>query len=192
VSPPEASGPAAGLARRVYQASHLTGSFVLRSGATSSEYFDKYRFESDPRLLRELAEAMAGLLPEGADGLAGLELGGVPLATMLSQVTGLPAGFVRKQAKPYGTRRLAEGVEVSGRRLVVVEDVVTSGGAVVDSCRALRSEGAEVAVAVCVIDREAGGPVNLAEIGVELRPLFTMTQLKDAAAGSEPAGGLDP
>jgi orotate phosphoribosyltransferase len=192
VSPPEASGPAAGLARRVYQASHLTGSFVLRSGATSSEYFDKYRFESDPRLLRELAEAMAGLLPQGADGLAGLELGGVPLATMLSQVTGLPAGFVRKQAKPYGTRRLAEGVEVAGRRLVVVEDVVTSGGAVVDSCRALRSEGAEVAVAVCVIDREAGGPANLAEIGVELRPLFTMTQLKGAAAGSEPAGGLDP
>jgi orotate phosphoribosyltransferase len=184
--------PATDLARRVYQVAHLTGTFLLRSGATSGEYFDKYRFESDPRLLRELAGAMAGLLPEGADGLAGLELGGVPLATMLSQVTGLPAGFVRKQAKPYGTRRLAEGVEVAGRRLVVVEDVVTSGGAVVDACRALRSEGAEVAVAICVIDREAGGPDNLAEIGVELRPLFTMTRLKDAATSSEPAGGLDP
>jgi orotate phosphoribosyltransferase len=174
--------PAGGLARRVHEASHLTGTFVLRSGATSSEYFDKYRFESDPRLLRELAEAMAGLLPAEADGLAGLELGGVPLATVLSQVTGLPAGFVRKQAKPYGTRRLAEGFDVAGRRLVVVEDVVTSGGAVVDSCRALRSEGADVAVALCVIDREAGGPANLAEIGVELRPLFTMTQLKAAAS----------
>jgi len=171
VPPGDPRAPAGDLARRVHQASHLTGSFVLRSGATSSEYFDKYRFESDPRLLRELAEAMAGLLPGEADGLAGLELGGVPLATVLSQVTGLPAGFVRKQAKPYGTRRL-----------VVVEDVVTSGGAVVDSCRALRSEGAEVAVAVCVIDREAGGPANLAEIGVELRPLFTMTLLKAAAS----------
>jgi orotate phosphoribosyltransferase len=181
--PPAAGDPADDLARRVHQASHLTGTFVLRSGATSSEYFDKYRFESDPRLLRELAEAMAGLLPDGADGLAGLELGGVPLATVLSQVTGLPAGFVRKQAKPYGTRRLAEGFDVAGRRLVVVEDVVTSGGAVVDSCRALRSEGAEVAVALCVIDREAGGPANLADVGVELRPLFTMTQLKDAAGG---------
>jgi orotate phosphoribosyltransferase len=176
-----AAAPPDDLARRVYQASHLTGTFVLRSGATSNEYFDKYRFESDPRLLRELAEAMAGLLPEGADGLAGLELGGVPLATVLSQVTGLPAGFVRKQAKPYGTRRLAEGFDVGGRRLVVIEDVVTSGGAVVDSCRALRAEGAEVTVALCVIDREAGGPANLADIGVELRPLFTMTQLKDAA-----------
>ena len=89
-------------------------------------------------------------------------------------------------------RRLVDPAGQAGRRLVVVEDVVTSGGAVVDACRALRSEGAEVAVAICVIDREAGGPANLAEIGVELRPLFTMTQLKGAAAGSEPAGGLDP
>jgi orotate phosphoribosyltransferase len=181
--PPRPAADPADLAARVYRVAHLTGSFTLRSGATSSEYFDKYRFESDPRLLRERAEAMAGLLPSGADGLAGLELGGVPLATMLSQVTGLPAGFVRKQAKPYGTRRLAEGLDLPGRRLVVVEDVVTSGGAVVDACRALRAEGAELAVAVCVIDREAGGPANLAEVGVELRPLFTMTRLK-AAAGS--------
>jgi orotate phosphoribosyltransferase len=182
--PPPPARPAAAtddLARRVHAASHLTGSFVLRSGATSNQYFDKYRFESDPGLLREIAEAMAALLPAGAAVLAGLELGGVPLATVLSQVTGLPAGFVRKQAKPYGTRRLAEGLDVAGRRLVVVEDVVTSGGAVVDSCRALRAEGAEVAVAVCVIDREAGGPANLAEIGIELRPLFTMTQLTRAA-----------
>ena len=177
---PDPPPGSADLARRVYAASHLTGTFVLRSGATSDEYFDKYRFESDPRLLRQVAEAMAGLLPEGADGLAGLELGGVPLATVLSQLTGLPAGFVRKQAKPYGTRRQAEGLEVAGHRLVVVEDVVTSAGAVVEACRALRSEGAEVAVALCVIDREAGGPAKLAEIGVELRPLFTMTELKEA------------
>ncbi|HEV8423709.1 MAG TPA: phosphoribosyltransferase family protein [Actinomycetes bacterium] len=166
---------------------------MLRSGATSHEYFDKYRFESDPRLLREIAEAMAGLLPAGADALAGLELGGVPLATVLSQVTGLPAGFVRKQAKPYGTRRLTEGFDVAGYRLVVVEDVVTSGGAVVESCRALRAEGAEVAVAVCVIDREAGGPANLAEIGIQLRPLFTMSQLaRFASASPESSAPSDP
>jgi orotate phosphoribosyltransferase len=179
---PDAPRPAEDLGRRVHEASHLTGTFVLRSGATSNEYFDKYRFESDPRLLREIAEAMAGLLPPGAEALAGLELGGVPLATVLSQVTGLPAGFVRKQAKPYGTRRLAEGFDVAGRRLVVIEDVVTSGGAVVDSCAALRAEGAEVAVALCVIDRESGGPANLSAIGVELRPLFTMSELARSAA----------
>jgi orotate phosphoribosyltransferase len=191
-SSPSPPAPVDDLARRVHAVSHLTGRFLLRSGATSNEYFDKYRFESDPRLLRELAQAMAGLLPRGADGLAGLELGGVPLATVLSQLTGLPAGFVRKQAKPYGTRRLAEGLEVGGRRLVVVEDVVTSGGAVVDACRALRDEGAEVDVAICVIDREAGGPANLAEVGVELRSLFTMTQLTRAAGPPRPAAPPAP
>jgi orotate phosphoribosyltransferase len=192
MDPWTAPDPPGDLARRVHQASHLTGTFVLRSGATSHEYFDKYRFESDPRLLWEIAEALAGLLPPAADGLAGLELGGVPLATVLSQVTGLPAGFVRKQAKPDGTRRLTEGLEAAGRRLVVVEDVVTSGGAVVDSCRALRAEGAEVAVAVCVIDREAGGAANLAAAGVELRPLFTMGQLTRSIGAALPGAPPDP
>jgi orotate phosphoribosyltransferase len=173
----------ASLARRIYQTSHLTGTFVLRSGVTSSEYFDKYRFEADPALLREIGAAMARLLPDRVDALAGLELGGVPLATVLSQLTGLPAAFVRKQAKPYGTRRLAEGADLAGRRIVVVEDVVTSGGAVVGSCAALREQGAEVAAAVCVIDREQGGAANLAAVGVELRPLFTMGQLVGAMEG---------
>jgi orotate phosphoribosyltransferase len=168
------------LARRVYDVSHLTGTFTLRSGAVSNEYFDKYRFESDPALLRSLAEAMAPLVPAGTDGLAGLELGGVPLATMLSQVTGLPAYFVRKEAKPYGTAQLAEGGDITGRRLLVVEDVVTSGGQIVISCGDLRERGAVVEDAVCVIDREAGGPAALAAIGVELRPLFRMSELGPA------------
>src|SRR6185436_1009534 len=93
------------LARRIHAAAHLTGTFTLRSGAVSNEYFDKYRFESDPALLRAIAEAAADLVPAGIDALAGLELGGVPLATMLSQVANLPVVFVRKQAKTYGTCR---------------------------------------------------------------------------------------
>ncbi|HYN17322.1 MAG TPA: hypothetical protein VEY96_04455, partial [Actinomycetes bacterium] len=107
VAPPVPHPPALDLAWRVYQTSHLTGSFVLRSGATSGEYFDKYRFESDPGLIRAIAEAMTAAVHEGVEALAGLELGGVPLATVLSQVTGLPALFVRKEAKTYGTCRLA-------------------------------------------------------------------------------------
>jgi orotate phosphoribosyltransferase len=170
------------LARRIYAASHLTGSFTLRSGATSSEYFDKYLFEADPALLREVAQALVDLLPDGADAVAGLELGGVPLATMVSQLSGLPALFVRKAAKPYGTRRLAEGGEVAGRRLAVVEDVITSGGQVIESCRELREHGAEIAAVVCVIDREAGGAEALAGEDLELRPAFTMSALKKAAA----------
>ncbi len=165
------------LARRIHEVAHLTGTFTLRSGAVSNEYFDKYRFESDPGLLFEIAEALGPLVPDGTEVLAGLELGGVPLAVGLSQVTALPAAFVRKEAKTYGTCRLAEGEEIDGRRVTVVEDVVTSGGQVVTSCGDLRERGALVEHALCVIDREAGGSAALAEIDVRLHPLFTMTEL---------------
>jgi orotate phosphoribosyltransferase len=168
------------LARQIYKVSHLTGEFTLRSGVVSHEYFDKYRFESDPALLLAIAEAMSGAIPAGTEALAGLELGGVPLATMLSQVTGIPALFVRKEAKTYGTCRLAEGGELDGRQLLVVEDVVTSGGAVLDGARELRARGAVLDRVACVIDRESGGRENLAEAGLALDPLFTMTELNAA------------
>jgi orotate phosphoribosyltransferase len=169
------------LARRIHAAAHLTGTFTLRSGALSNEYFDKYRFESDPPLLLAIATAMAALVPPDVDAVAGLELGGVPLATMLSQVCGLPALFVRKQAKTYGTCQLAEGGEVAGRRLCIVEDVVTSGGAVIDAATELRQRGAQLDPVLCVIDREAGGPEKLAVEGLTLQSLFTMSELNAAA-----------
>ena len=109
-------------------------------------------------------------------------LGGIPLATIVSQISGLPALFVRQQPKRYGTCRLAEGGEVAGRRVAVVEDVVTSGGAVIAACNALRELGADVVTVLCVIDREAGGSENLAAAGLELRSLFTMRDLEAAAA----------
>ncbi len=171
------------LARAILQRSLLKGEFVLRSGATSDRYFDKYLFESDPELLAEIGQALARLVPEDTDMLAGLELGGVPLAVMLGQLTGLPVVFVRKQAKEYGTRRLAEGGDVGGKRLLIVEDVVTSGGQVVISTRDLRERGAIVNSAVCVIDRESGGPEALAKEGVALAALFTMSDLERAGAG---------
>lgn len=173
---------------RIYERARLTGSFVLRSGATSSEYFDKYLFESEPRLLREIAQALVELLPERVDALAGLELGGVPLATVCSQVSGLPTLFVRKQAKTYGTCRLAEGGQVAGQRVVVIEDVITSGGQVIESCRQLRAEGAEIAAVLCVIDRQAGGLESIAAEGLRLHSLFTMSQLEEASR-SEPSAG---
>ena len=166
------------LARRIHERSHLTGQFVLRSGAQASVYFDKYAFEADPPLLRETAAAMLPMLPKDIDVIAGLELGGIPLATMLSQLSGLPTTFVRKQAKSYGTCRLAEGSEIACRRLAMIEDVVTSGGQVIQSSRQLRDHDAEIATVLCVIDREAGGREHLAEEGLHLRPLFTMSELQ--------------
>jgi orotate phosphoribosyltransferase len=165
------------LGGRIHRVALLTGAFRLRSGQASTSYFDKYRFESDPELLGEVCTALTRLLPEGIDAIAGLELGGVPLATVLSQQTGVPTVFVRKERKDYGTCRLAEGMDVAGRRLLVIEDVATSGGQMVESIEDLRREGATVDTALCVIDREAGAVARLAAIGVELRALFRMSEL---------------
>ena len=114
------------LAERVYDACHLTGTFALRSGQVSREYFDKYLFEGQPALLRDVAEAMSALLPD-CDVLAGMEMGGIPIATVMSQLTGLPTVFRRKHAKSYGTRKAAEGGSVAGLRVVGIEDVLTTG-----------------------------------------------------------------
>jgi orotate phosphoribosyltransferase len=172
---------AVSLAGDIFERAYITGRFRLRSGAASAEYFDKYRFESDPHLLRRIAERMASLVPDGTEALAGLEMGGIPVATMLSQATGLPALFIRKKAKEYGTCRFAEGGEVEGRRLLIVEDVVTSGGQIVESVRALARRGAIVSDVVCVIDRESGGADNLRREGLRFYALFTMSALKSAA-----------
>lgn len=168
------------LARQIFDRAHITGEFRLRSGVTASEYFDKYRFEADPALLAEICSHLVDLVPEGTEVLAGLELGGVPIATVLSAMTGLPCAFVRKAAKEYGTCRLAEGAEIAGKHVLVIEDVITSGGQVVLSTGDLRGHGAVVDHALCVIDRQAGGPEALDEVGVSLRPLFSMAELKTA------------
>ena len=169
------------LARQVRAVSRLTGDFVLRSGRTATEYFDKYQFEADPMLLDALAERLAMLVPDGTEVLAGLEMGGIAVVTALGRHANLPCAFVRKQAKTYGTARLAEGAEVAGRRVLVVEDVVTSGGQVVLSTHELRKLGAHVDHAVCVIDRQEGGAQALAAAGVTLRALLTRADL-DASA----------
>jgi orotate phosphoribosyltransferase len=168
------------LAAAIYRTSRLIGTFQLRSGRTASEYFDKYRFESDPVLLRAVAEQAADRIPLDTEMLAGLELGGVPVATALALECGLPVVFVRKAAKAYGTRRLAEGADVTGRRVLVVEDVITSGGQVASSAADLRELGAVIDGALCIVDREEGGAENLAKHGLRMSALFTAAELKMA------------
>lgn len=160
----------------------LTGEFTLRSGQVSNEYFDKYLFEADPALLSRVAREMIQLLPHDTELLGGLELGGVPIATMVSAITGRPAIFVRKEAKQYGTCKLAEGPEVSGKRVTLIEDVITTGGAVRDATNALRERGAIVEVVVCAIDRSPADQNPLADVGLEVRAVLTKADL-DAARG---------
>ena len=164
------------LARRVGEACRLTGTFTLRSGQVSPTYFDKYLFEADPALLRDVADAAAALIPAGTEVLAGLELGGVPVATALSLATGLPVAFVRKEAKKYGTAKLAEGADIAGRRVLIVEDIVTTGGQVVLSARDLRERGASLVGVLCMIDR-SGGNHQLAGEDLALISLFTADDL---------------
>ena len=146
------------LALDVNAASRLDGKFKLRSGQVSEEYFDKYRFESDPKLLRRVARRMLPLIPEETEILAGLELGGVPIATAMSLECGLSAVFVRKKPKEYGTCRSVEGGEIRGRRVVIVEDVITTGGAVLDAAALIDAAGGVVIAVVCAIWRGEGTP----------------------------------
>ncbi|KTE00846.1 orotate phosphoribosyltransferase [Sphingopyxis sp. H038] len=146
------------LAAAVKAIASLKGEFRLRSGQISETYFDKYRFEADPALLRRVAAEMIPLLPKDTEVLAGLELGGIPIATAISLATDLPAAFVRKEAKEYGTCLAVEGGGVEGKRVVLIEDVITTGGAVADAARLVEDAGAEVIGVVCAIWRGNGLP----------------------------------
>jgi orotate phosphoribosyltransferase len=155
----------------------LTGEFTLRSGQVSHEYFDKYLFEADPLLLGRVAREMIQLVPQDTELLGGLEMGGIPIATVVSSILGTPALFVRKEAKTYGTCKLAEGPDYAGKRVTIVEDVITTGGAVRDAVRALREGGAVVDVVCCAIDRSPAGENPLADVGLEVRAVLTKADL---------------
>jgi orotate phosphoribosyltransferase len=168
------------LARALVEHAYLEGDFVLRSGKRSKYYLDKYRFETRPELLQPLGERIAAVVREhaaDATRLAGPELGAVALAASASLASGLPFLIVRKAAKEYGTTKRIEGIFEEGECVCVVEDVVTSGGALLESVEALRGSGLVVHTAVCVVDREEGGADALARQAVRLRPLFRASEL---------------
>lgn len=168
------------LAATIKNISQLHGTLVLRSGKTSTTYFDKYRFEADPRVLAQIARELSALVPADTQVLCGLEMGGIPIVTMLSQNTGLPAAFMRKEAKSYGTCQYAEGADLRDKKLILVEDVVSSGGAILDTVQKMRADGLAIDTALCVIDRQTGGKEKLAEAGIELVALLTMEEIAAA------------
>ncbi|HZS24360.1 MAG TPA: orotate phosphoribosyltransferase [Gaiellaceae bacterium] len=170
----------AGLRRALVEHAYLEGDFVLRSGKRSTYYLDKYRFETRPELLRPLGERIAATVREhaaDATRLAAPELGAVALAAAASLDSGLPFLIVRKEAKEYGTAKRLEGPYEEGECICLVEDVVTSGGALLESVEAVREAGLVVHTAVCVVDREEGGADALARQAVRLRPLFRASEL---------------
>jgi orotate phosphoribosyltransferase len=165
------------LAKRIRETALLTGNFVLRSGKTSLFYFDKYRFESDPEILQAVVGEMQKLLPSDFDRLAGLELGGIPLAAGLSLITGKPCLYVRKTAKTYGTANLVEGGFQPGETVVVIEDVITTAGQAIISIQQMRELGLVVNQVICAIDREEGGREKLKEIRCSLASVLTIKEI---------------
>jgi orotate phosphoribosyltransferase len=168
------------LAAALREHAYLEGDFLLRSGKRSRYYLDKYRFETQPELLRALGEQIVSRVREhepDAARLAAPELGAVTLAAAASLASGLPFLIVRGQAKEYGTMNRIEGVFEHGERVCLIEDVVTTAGALIETLHALRDAGLEVETAICVVDREQGGAEALAHESVALRPIFRASEL---------------
>jgi len=166
------------IAKWIYSISHITGEFKLRSGQISNEYFDKYLFEAEPKLLTEIAKIMHPLIPRETEIIAGLEMGGIPVVSALSIQSEIPAAFVRKKAKEYGTCKLAEGRDINGKNVCIIEDVVTTGGQIIESAKELRNRGAKIDTVLCVILRDEKAVAILAEEGLTLVPAFTMDYIK--------------
>jgi len=166
------------LANNIYKISNITGTFKLRSGIISNEYFDKYLFEANPQIINQIAIKACKLLPKNIDCIAGLEMGGIPIATMISHYSKLSCLFIRKEAKEYGTCKYAEGGEVNNRRIVIIEDIVSTGGAIIDAVQKIRKDGGIVKDVICIIDRETGGRENLSKIGLNLNQLFYKSEIE--------------
>jgi orotate phosphoribosyltransferase len=169
------------LADRIRAVAYLEGDFVLRSGRRSTFYLDKYRFETQPELLREIGELLAARIAEvepAAVRIAGPELGAVALAASASMASGKPFLIVRGAAKDYGTSNRLEGIFEEGERVVVVEDIVTSGGAALDAVRNLRQAGLICETVICVVDRGEGGAEAMTDAGVHLERLLDADALR--------------
>jgi orotate phosphoribosyltransferase len=151
------------LVRRMVAASELHGDFILSSGQRSSVYFDKFRFLTEPGLLRDVAKAAASVLPPGVTMLGAPEGAAMLLVAAMALETGLPVAVVRKQPKEYGTKAQVEGIVEPGARVALIEDVSTTGHQVRRAAETLESAGAEIAVIVLAIDR--GGADHLREAG---------------------------
>ena len=160
------------LVRRMVAASELHGEFVLSSGQRSSVYFDKFRFLTEPDLLRDVAKAVASLLPPGVTLLGAPEGAAMLLVAAVALESGLPVTVVRKEPKEYGTRAQVEGVVEPGAKVVLIEDVSTTGHQVRAAAEVLEAAGAEIVGIVLAIDR--GGADHLRDAGYEVDAVAVM------------------
>lgn len=165
------------LANRIGATAILHGEFTLRSGRTSTWYIDKYLFTTQPDILSALGELFAEKIPKGTTLLAGAELGGIPLVTTAAMASDLPCIFIRNQKKEYGTSNQLEGKLSSTDTVVIVEDVATTGGQVLEAATSIQDCGASVVAIIAVIDRCEGARENIESAGFVFESLFTTADL---------------
>lgn len=169
------------LARRIAEVALLRGEFTLRSGRKSSYYLDKYLFSTQPDILSQLGAMFAQRIPPGTTRLAGAELGGIPLVTAASLASGLPCVFIRNQKKDYGTAKQLEGTLGPDDRVLIVEDVATTGGQVLEAAKVIAATGASIVKIIATIDRLEGARENVEQAGYAFDALFTTRDLGVAA-----------
>ena len=165
------------LAHRIASAALLRGTFTRRSGRTSNFYLDKYLFSTQPDVLAELGKLFAVSIAKGTTRLAGAELGGIPLVSAASMASGLPCVFIRNQKKEYGTAKQLEGVLVAGDKVVIVEDVATTGGQALEAAKVIQDLGGVVTHIIATIDRMEGARENIEAAGIAFESLFTVKEL---------------
>lgn len=163
--------------QRICDASLLRGEFTLRSGRKSKYYLDKYLFETQPDILAELGRRFASRIGDDVDVLAGAELGGIPLVAAASMASGKPSVLIRNQKKDYGTAKLLEGRIEKGQRVVIVEDIATTGGQVLEAAKVIHAAEAEVVKIIAVIDRQEGARENIEAAGFAFESLLTKDDL---------------
>ena len=165
------------LIRRIKETAYLEGDFVLRSGKRSKYYLDKYLFETKPDILKALGAEFADHMTDDVTLIAGAELGGVALAAATAMATGKDWIIVRNSKKDYGTSKLVEGVLNPGDIVLLVEDIATTGGQVLEAAKVITDAGATVKKIVCVIDRKQGAGENITQAGYAFESILTKDDL---------------
>ncbi len=165
------------LTRRIKETSYLEGDFVLRSGKKSKYYLDKYLFEACPDILKALGEEFARHITDDVTLIAGAELGGVALAAATAMAADKNWIIVRNSKKGYGTGKMVEGVLKAEDVVLLVEDIATTGGQVVEAAKIITEAGAKVKKIVCVIDRKQGAEENITEAGFAFDSILTKNDL---------------
>ncbi|MFC1616947.1 orotate phosphoribosyltransferase [Candidatus Margulisiibacteriota bacterium] len=167
------------LLKKIKETSILEGKFTTRAGKKTNYYVDKYLFETKPDILNSIADELVKILPNpnNYDRIAAPELGAVALAAVVSIKVGKPFIIIKKQTKDYGTKKHIEGEFKPSEKVVVLEDILTTGGAVLRACDILLAEKMKILEIVGVFNREEGAEENITAKNLTMKALFKKSDL---------------